>query len=125
MEALDGRLLDRAGHPLDLAVCLRMVRLGQPVLDAVGLADHVEADWPGEDGVAVPGLLCELDPVIGQNRVDPIGHGFEHVLQELPGSFSVSRCNELSDSKLGSSVNVRKGIELALGCLHFGNVDVE
>jgi hypothetical protein len=29
--------------------------------------------------------------------VDLVGHGFEHVLQELPGRFSVSRCNELGN----------------------------
>jgi hypothetical protein len=32
-----------AVHPLDLAVGSGMVRLSQPVLDAVIIADHVEA----------------------------------------------------------------------------------
>lgn len=74
MKALDGGVLDRPVHPLDLAICPRMVRLGQTVLDPASprslgpvaqrlldLADHVEAHRPGVEGVPVPGLLGELD----------------------------------------------------------------
>ena len=43
LEAFDGRFLDGAVHALELAVGLRVVRLGEPVLDLVGLTDHVEA----------------------------------------------------------------------------------
>ena len=57
--------------------------------------------------------------------IDPIGHGFEHVLQELSGSLSVSRCNELSGGKLGRSIDAHKEIEPALCSLHFGNVDMK
>lgn len=123
--SLYGCVLDRAVHPLDLAVRPRMVRFGQPVLDAVGLADHVEAHRPGVDGVPVPRLLCELDAVIRQNRVDLIGHGLEHVLQELPGCLSVSSCNELSNDELRCPVDADEQVELALGGLHLGNVDME
>ena len=74
VEALDGRVRDRAvplpGNCLpanreldgfDLAVRPAGIRLGPPVLDPVGLTDHVEAHWPRIDGVRVPGLLGELD----------------------------------------------------------------
>lgn len=40
--ALDGRVLDRAVHPFDLTVGPRMVRLGQPMLDAMALAGPIE-----------------------------------------------------------------------------------
>ena len=139
MESLDGRVLDRSIHPLDLAVCRdnspldcclilqtsRVVRLGQPVLDTVGLADHVEAHRSGVNGVAVPRLLGELDAVVGENGVNLIWHGFEHVLKELPSSASVSRFNELGDSELGCAVDADEEVEFALGGLHFGDVDVE
>ena len=46
VETLDRRVLDRSVHALDLTFRLRVVRLRQPVLDPVGLADHVEAHWP-------------------------------------------------------------------------------
>ena len=122
---LDRRIFDRSVHPLDLTIGPWMVGLGQAVLDTVGLADDVEAHWPGVDGVAVPGLLCELNAIIGENGVDLIGHGFEHVLKELPGRLSVGRRNELGDGELGSAVDSHKEKELALGSLHLGNVDVE
>jgi len=40
------RFLDGSVHPLDLAIGPRMVWLGQPVFDPIGLADHVEAHLP-------------------------------------------------------------------------------
>ncbi len=95
------------------------------MLDPVGLADHVEAHWPGTDSVPFPGLLGELDAIIGKDRVDLAGHGLEHVLQELPGSLSVSCCNDLSDRELGSSVNGHKEIELAFCRLHLGDVNMK
>jgi hypothetical protein len=73
MQALDGGLVDRAVHPFDLAIGPWMVGFGQPVLDPVGLADHVEARLPGIDGIPVPRLLCELDAVIGENGMDLVG----------------------------------------------------
>ena len=103
MEALDGRVLDGSVHSLDLAVCRdnspldcylilqtpRMVGIGRPVRDPIGLAGHVEAHGPGVDGV--PGPLCELDTVVGENVMDLIRHGIEHVLQELPSRLPCRR----------------------------------
>ena len=125
MEPFHRCLLDGAVHPLDLAVRPRVVGFGQAMLDPVGLADHVDAHWPGVDGVPVAGLLCELNPVIRQNRVDLVGHSLEHVLQKLLGRLSVSRCNELSDSEPGCPVDADKQMELPFAGLHFSNVDVE
>ncbi len=90
--------------------------------DSVGLADHVEAHWPGVDGVPVPWLLCALDAIVRKSGVDLIGLGVEQVLQELPGRLSVSRCNPWSDGELGCSVNAHKEIELAYSRLNLGNV---
>ena len=63
VEAFHSRFLDRPVHALDLAVRPRVVGLGQPVLYPIRLADPVEAHRPETDGVAVPGLLGELDAV--------------------------------------------------------------
>ena len=85
MVSFDGGVLDCPVHAFDLAVRPRMVGFGQPVLDPArhcprtnggqirALADHVEARLPGIDGVAVPGLLGELDAVVRQDRVNAIG----------------------------------------------------
>ncbi len=125
VEAFYSRVLDYSVHSLDLTIGPRVVGLGQAVLYPVGFADHVETHWPRIDGVAVPGLLCELNAVIGENGVDLIGHGLKHVLQELPGRLSVSSCNELSDGEFGRSVNAHKKVELAFGRLYLGDVDME
>jgi len=63
--------------------------------------------------------------VVSENGVELIGHGFEHVLQELPCRLSVSGCNELSDGELGCPVDFDEQIKLPFAGLHFGDVDVE
>ena len=80
VEAPDGRVLDHEVHQLELAVGPRVVGFGQSVLDPVRLADHVEAHWPGVNGVPVAGLLYELDAVVGQYGMDLVMDGFEQVL---------------------------------------------
>ncbi len=62
-------VLDLPVHSLDLIIGPRVVRLGQPVLDPVGLADQVKAHQSRVDGVAVPRLLDELNAIVGENDV--------------------------------------------------------
>ncbi len=57
--------------------------------------------------------------------MDLVGHGLEQVLQELPGSLSISRFNESSDGELGSSVDAHEEEKFSFSGLHFGNVDVK
>lgn len=80
---------------------------------------------PRIDNVPVPGLLYELNTVIGENGMDLIGRGSEQVLEKLPSGPSVGCCNELGDGKLGCPVNTHKEIELGFSRLHFGDVYVE
>ena len=76
MEAFDGGFLDGAVHPFDLAVGSGMVRLGKSVLEAVVIADHVEAHLMRKGGVAVNGLrLGELDAAVAAARRPPVRSG--------------------------------------------------
>lgn len=95
---------------------------GQPGL---ALTDYVEAHRPGANRVPVPRLLCGLDAVVGDNSVDLIGNGLEHVPQKLPGSAPVSLPYELGHRELSGAVNADEEIELALGSLRLGDVNVE
>jgi len=58
VKTFDRRLLDGLVHPLDLTVGPRIVRFGEPVLDVIGLADHVEA--PGRVAVILQTALSCL-----------------------------------------------------------------
>src|SRR6202049_1538737 len=51
--ALDGRFLEGAVHPFDLAIRPGVVGFGQAVLDAVGSADLVEAVDPIASGPTI------------------------------------------------------------------------
>ena len=112
-------LLDRAVHPLDLAVprensppdCFLIlgtpgvVRLGEPMLDAVGLADHVEPHLPGRGRVPVTRLLCELNTVVREDRMDAVGDSLEQMLQELPSCLAVCFIYKLGNRELTRPVD--------------------
>jgi hypothetical protein len=85
--ALDGLCLDASAPACGLGPWV--VGLGQPGLAAVGRAAPVEAPWPGADGVAVAGWRGELDAVVGQDRVQAVEPGFEHVLKEHTGTGTI------------------------------------
>jgi hypothetical protein len=85
MVAFDRCLLQGAIHAFDLAVDPRVVRLGQPVLDAIGIVKHVEHVGTPMSGRpdTVLRQIGELDAVIGEHRVDFIGNGFDKGLEEV------------------------------------------
>ena len=49
----EGRVFECAVHPLDLAICQRVFRLGSAMFNAACGADHVEPHGPGIARVAV------------------------------------------------------------------------
>lgn len=125
VEALDGRLIDGAVHPLDLTIGPRVVRLGEPVLDIVRFADNVEAHLPRPYGVTVARLLGELDAIVGQDCVNAIGHGFQQVFEELPRRPPISLVDQLGDGELAGAVDADEQVELAFGSLHLSDIDVK
>lgn len=108
-----------------LAVGPRMVRFGEPVLDVVGLADHVETHLTRPGGVAVAGLLGELDAIVGQDRMDAVGHGSQQVLEELPRRAPVSLVYQLGDRELACAVDADEQVKFASGGLHFSDIYME
>src|SRR5271167_2373550 len=72
MIAPDGGLFQRPVHPFDLTVRPGMLRLCQPVLDAIFPAAHVEhvSDIAPSGTVRVSRRESELDAVISQDRMD-------------------------------------------------------
>jgi len=96
-----------------------MVRLGKPVLDVIGFADHAEAHLARPGGVAAARLLGELDApfdfaqdrIVSQDRVDAVEHGFQQKLEELSSRPPVSLVDELRDGELAGAVDVDEQIE--------------
>jgi hypothetical protein len=125
MEAFDGRVLDNAIHPLDLTIGPGAFRLSEAVLDVVRLADHVEAHLTRPSGVTVAWLLGKLDAIVGQDRVDPVRHRLQQVLEGLPSRSSISLVDKLGDREFTRAVDANEQIELAFGGLHLGNIDVK
>jgi len=124
VEASDGRFLDGPVHPLDLFVGPRIIRFGEPMLDVVGLADHVEAHLTGPGGVPVAGLLGELDAVIGQDRVDAVGHGCQQVFEELSCCPAISLADKSGDREFARAVYADEQVELAFRSLRLGDTNM-
>ncbi len=95
------------------------------MLDPVGVADHVEAHRPETDRVPVSGLPGELDAVIGENGVNPVGNCLEQVLEELPGRPAICLLHEPGDRGLAGPVDAHEELELALDRLRLGDVDAD
>src|ERR1700730_13558814 len=86
VEAFYGRLLDRAVHAFDLAVCPGMPGLGQAMINVIlgtGVLERMRPEWlavldreldigGGRTGVSGRG---EMGTVVCQDNVNPIGDG--------------------------------------------------
>ena len=79
---LDRRFFDRAVHPLDLAIGPRMVDLGQAMSDAIVFAEAIEDMFESK---TVAFAMGELNPVIGQEGMDLVGHRHNQLAQKLCG----------------------------------------
>jgi hypothetical protein len=87
MVALDGRFLDRAVHALDLAIGPGMLDLGQPMFDAILLAAHIKhmCRVSCRRAARVARRESELNPIVGENRVDLVGDSRDQSFEEGRG----------------------------------------
>lgn len=120
--AIDGRLFERAVHPLDLTIRPRMTGIGQPMFNPMFGTDAVKQQ---PEGVAVGRTIGELDAVIRQDGMDLVGHSRNQMAQELDCHWSGHPLVQFGESEFGGAVNGDKQIELACFGLHFGDVEVK
>jgi hypothetical protein len=104
-----------------------VVHLGEPVLDTVLAAAHVEhvRDVAGSGTVSVARRQPELDAIVREHRVDFVRHSRDQGDQEGRGGDPAGFFHQLGKGELAGAVDSYKQIKLSLGCLHFSNVDVE
>lgn len=107
VEAFDGGFLNGPVHPFDLAVGPGVLHLGEAVLDAVLTAAHVEhvGHVAGGRAVGVTRRERELDAVVGQDRVDPVGDDLDHVIEEGRRRGSPRRSNKSDDRELARAID--------------------
>lgn len=124
MEGFDGRLFDRPDHSLGLAVGPRMIGFGEAMLDAVALAGAAK-------DVADPGLrdplisINELDAVVGQDGMDPVGHGLDQHLEEGGSSQLGYPAVDAGKDELRGAIHCNEQEAFPAFVAQFGNVDVE
>ncbi len=87
MVAFDDGLLDRAVHALDLARWstddwARVVRCRVPLAAQTRL--NICMRRPGRQTASARGQIAELDAVVGEHGVDPIGQRVDQRLQKRP-----------------------------------------
>ena len=68
---------------------------------------------------------AELDAVVGQYRVDFVRDGFDERDEEGRSGDAIGFLDQLNEGELRRAVDGDEEVELSLGGLHFGDVDVE
>ena len=128
VEQLDGRVLDGAIHAFGLAVGPRMIRLGEPVFDAVLDADPIEnvgAKEPAAGAAAVLGHIGEGHSVVGQHRVNLVGKGRHGVAQESRALHLAGAIVKLDIGEFRDAIDGEEHDQLAVGMAQFAAVDVD
>lgn len=104
-----------------------MVGASEAVLDAMFFASHgehaghVAGRWPA--GVAR--CEAELDAVVGEHSVDAVWQGGDEGFDEGGGCDAGGALDQLDGGELAGAVDGDEQVELALGGLRLGDVDVE
>jgi len=120
--AFDGCFLDGAVHPLDLTIRPGMLDLSQSMFDTALPTRTAEDVLEGE---TVPSTIRELNAVVGQYSVKPVGNSFDEILQKL-GRLQLPRLSmQFNKGKFAGAVDRNEQIQLPFGCLYLGNIDVE
>ena len=122
VEAFHGRFLDRAVHAFDLAIRPGVFDLGQPMIDLMLAAGAVKDVFKG---VNMPFMIGELDAIIGEHDVEPVGHGCDQVSQEGRSGHFPGLLVQFHEGELGGAVDGDKEIQLALRRLNFSNINME
>ena len=79
----------------------------------------------GSRPFAVLRQVGELDAVVGEHRVDEVGHGLDQGIEEGCCRLGVGALDELHEGELRGPLDGNVEVELAFGGSDFGDVDVE
>lgn len=120
--AMHRLFFDAAVHALDLPIRPRVIRFGQAMVNAMRYTNLIKFQLAFLLG---PRLMRKLRAIVGQDRVDFVGDGFDQPAQKRAGVFAAGAFKQLSEGKLGCAVNSHKEIELALLGSNLADVQVK
>ncbi len=135
VEPPDGRILDRAVHAFDLAICPGMIEFGEPVLDIVLSAGQVKS--MGSEGLVAcehrpnlrnaPAALgrTELKAAVREHGVDVKRHPFDESAQEIRGDPARRPFMQFRERELADPIDGDEQIQLALLSPDLREVDVD
>lgn len=102
-----------------------MIGLCQTVLDPMRFADHLEAHGARSGRIAITGLFSELDPVVGQNGMDPVRNNAQEMVEEFPSRLPIGFAEQLCDSELACPVDGNEEVQLPFSGLDFRYVEMK
>ncbi len=102
VEALDGRFLDGAVHPFDLAVGPGVLHLGGAMLDAVFPAGAPEDVLHGR---VILLTVLELDAIVGEHDMDSVGNDRDELAQERRGNQLGGQRMQFDIGELGGPID--------------------
>jgi hypothetical protein len=76
-------------------------------------------------GPAFAGGIGEMGPVVGEDRVHPVGDGLDQSAQEARSGAAHDLHVQFDEGDLGGPVDRDNEIELSLRCSDLGEVDME
>ncbi|CAP57828.1 unnamed protein product (plasmid) [Gluconacetobacter diazotrophicus PA1 5] len=136
VEALDGGVLDRAVHPLDLAIRPGMSRLCQSMLDIEISTGQFKRVAPEQDTIrphgldvfgcpSIAGRIGKMRAVIGQHGMDAVGNRSGQSTQEVTGNATCRFLVQLDKSEFRGPVDRHQKIKAPHFSADFSNVDVK
>ena len=110
VEALDGRILDGAVHPLDLTIGPRVPGLGQAMMLLRAHATSKAGAQNGSPRSSMPLIsatdqlpplgIGEVSPIVGQHGMDLVGYRVDEVQQEVGCDPPCGLLVQLGDGEL-------------------------
>jgi hypothetical protein len=127
MITLNSRFLDCSVHAFDLAVRPWVLDLGQPMFDVILPAAHIEhmRHVSCRRAIRVARRESELDPIVGENRVDLIGNSCDQSFEEGRGGGPSCLLDQSDEGELAGAIDSDIEVELAFRGLDLSDVDVE
>ena len=128
VERFDGCFLDGPVHAFGLTIDPRVVWLGEPMLDAVLIANAVEdvaCEIPPAGSIAVLRQVGKGHSIVGQHGMNGIRERLDGAAEELGAIHLAGVIAELDIGELGRPIDGQEHVELALGQAKLADIDVD